>query len=465
MPQAGFVLFADDSTWRIAATGHTDAASATIVDVPVPEGETPAQLAALIVNAASGVGWREGSPALLAVPASWCLAAPIDLHDLPPNDRKAMLFRFEEKLPLAAEAIIADFVVDRERGTALGVCARMERIAPVVETLEAAGFVVQSVTPAVLLAATAAIEPPAGESSAPPAGAIFLCGESPASVSLITIDDAGAPSSWAVAHATLADLKLQFDVSACFADPPPPVIAMDVDAGLLADFTEVTGQPVEVRDEPMITAAVRQALAVLAGTSRPVIEFRRGPLAIHDRLRRHRKSLDALLAAAVALLLALTLVFFVRAARYSHRDESLRREMAREFTRQFPGWQVPANIKAVVESEHRKRTSSGSGAAPVEARQSALSAMQAVLSHLPGEGRIAIDHMTFEPASFQLGGRLRSYEQVDALVTAARQGGFDVPPPQTLRNDDGSWTYTLRGTRANRASAMPPQVARGAAAE
>jgi hypothetical protein len=54
---------------------------------------------------------------------------------------------------------------------------------------------------------------------------------------------------------------------------------------------------------------------------------------------------------------------------------------------------------------------------------------------------------------------------VDALASAGRRGGFDVPPPQTRRQDDGSWTFMLRGTRSGNAlsGSAPSAVAKGGA--
>jgi hypothetical protein len=56
--------------------------------------------------------------------------------------------------------------------------------------------------------------------------------------------------------------------------------------------------------------------------------------------------------------------------------------------------------------------------------------------------------MTFEDVGFQMEGRLRSYEDVDSLAAAARKAGLAVDAPQARRDADGSWTFTLHGSRA-----------------
>src|SRR4051794_25060030 len=62
---------------------------------------------------ASALVGRSGD-VVVAIPSAWCLVAHIEAsaaaaaahHD----DHKSMMFRLEEKLPLAAEEIVADFV-------------------------------------------------------------------------------------------------------------------------------------------------------------------------------------------------------------------------------------------------------------------------------------------------------------------------------------------------------------------
>jgi len=441
MAARAFVIFAGQIGWRI---GVASAGDATITDVPVADATSTSQIAAAVAKALATAGYR-GEGALLALPSAWCLAATIATQDLPPSDRKAMLFRLEEKLPLAAEGIVADFIAGADAATALGVCTRVDRLAPLVNALESAGVVVQSIAPAALLAVQAV----ASERDAGPR--IILCGEEAAAPAIDVIQlDAGRVTSWALVPAELPDLKLQLDMMAARSGATPPMTAISLDAAIAADLSESIGQMISVREDSTSIAAARGAAESLNATRRPWVEFRRGPLAARDRLRRHRKPLDALLAAAAVLLLAIGVACFARGERYAHQAESSDAELVQAFRAQFPGWSVPANVKAVIDSEHRKRTAGAGGALPAEARLSALQTMHAVLSRLPADGRYSIEHMTFEDASFEIVGRLGSYEQVDALAAAGRLGGFTVPPPQTRRNDDGSWAFTLRGTRANK---------------
>src|SRR5947209_18703807 len=56
-----------------------------------------------------------GQGVVLGVPSGACLCAPILSDDLPSKDRRrAMLYRLEEKIPLPAEEVVADFIPTSE---------------------------------------------------------------------------------------------------------------------------------------------------------------------------------------------------------------------------------------------------------------------------------------------------------------------------------------------------------------
>src|SRR6185369_3653064 len=141
MPTA-FVIFASDRAWKIASPSAFD-------EIPIDPNAGPAQIAAQIAQQLRQRGYKSQG-ALLALPATWCLCASISTANLPDRDHAAMTFRLEEKLPLAAENITADFIVHED--TALGVCALNEKIQPLVEALEKSGVTLQSISPAAILA-------------------------------------------------------------------------------------------------------------------------------------------------------------------------------------------------------------------------------------------------------------------------------------------------------------------------
>src|SRR5438046_5218327 len=108
MATRGFILFPTDGAWRIGATHSSE--WPRVDELQISTASAPEEVARVIVSALRERGWRAGTPVVLAVPANRCLVASIQTIGLPPRDRKALLYRFEEKLPVAAEEIAADFV-------------------------------------------------------------------------------------------------------------------------------------------------------------------------------------------------------------------------------------------------------------------------------------------------------------------------------------------------------------------
>src|SRR5688572_5117402 len=145
MPKPSFILIPGDSIWRVGNS------AGTLTDLPIPTDVTAPEIAAAVHDELRRQAYP-GDGVLLAIPSHWCLAARIPLAGLPPRDRDAMLYRLEEKLPLAAEAVTADFIPDATNENALGVCIPNDRAAPLVDALEAAGVAIQSISPLALLA-------------------------------------------------------------------------------------------------------------------------------------------------------------------------------------------------------------------------------------------------------------------------------------------------------------------------
>jgi type II secretory pathway component PulL len=426
MSATTFILFPHGPTWQIATVTGGRAA---FHDMLPPEAGTPVQnVAQHLAEEFRRLGYT-GQPVMLALASADCLAAAIDVTGLPRSDRKAMLYRLEEKLPVAAESVVADFALADNQ--ALGVCVREDAVAPLLHSLESFGVAIQSITPAALLAAQQL-----AENGGPQ---VLLIGDAD-QVNVIAIRQ-GVPQSWSLLPARLADLRLHLDLLAMESGEDAPIRAAGLQ-GLSLDALGAQVIPIVPRQAAAIAAA-----AALEGRLAPWIEFRRGALAISDRLRLHRKALDVFLAAAAIFLVCLTLGLLWRAHRYHREAQAADRQTADEFTATFPGWSLPSNVRTVVESEHRKLATRGSGTLPPEVNESALRTLHVILSRLPPEVKFKVEHGIFNDTSIEIEGRVRSFNDVDALASAARQAGLDVPPPQARRDNEGFWTFTLRGSR------------------
>ncbi|MDB5324243.1 MAG: hypothetical protein JWN40_5874 [Phycisphaerales bacterium] len=424
------ILFAGDDSWRIASAGAVD-------ELRIDR-ETSANEIAAAVAAKLRERQYQGEGVLLALPSSWCMAASISTQGLPRHDRAAMRFRLEEKLPLAAEAFTADFIEHDE--SALGVCVANDRVVPIVKALEAAGVVVQSMSPAALLAAQHY-----GWGGA--ATTVLLWREG-ASINLIT--RAGdVPDRWSLASDQLEAVRFELDVLLAELEGSQQAVAIDLDQSpIIEELAAVTGLAITaVQNLTIEQTVIAIAPDVLSGRVKPWVELRRDALSISDPLRVIRRPMNAALTAAAAVCLVLAAVFFYRSVGYDHLAQSYETQLANEFKLEFPNWPVPPNVRATVESERKKLTQTSSSALPAAAQGSALRVLHDVLSRVPPDSSLQMDRMAFNETTAELGGRSKAYDGADVLVAAARGAGLEVPPPQMEKLADGSWRFTIRASK------------------
>jgi hypothetical protein len=224
-----------DAPWRVAI-------DARIADVAAEPGEPIDRFAQLAAESLRRAGYH-GEPVLLAIPSAWCICASIPLDGLPRrSNRAARMFRLEEKLPLAAEDVVADFIDVGDQ--ALGVAARVEQLRPVVDALESNGIAVESIVPAALLVAH--VHAPRGDSS-------IVRIDEDAVTNLITFR-AGTPVAWSVAPA--ADVELHLEIArhlsgaAKVVQPDEPLASTAVRAGRVASEIDPRREPTAQRVAP-----------------------------------------------------------------------------------------------------------------------------------------------------------------------------------------------------------------------
>jgi hypothetical protein len=308
----------------------------------------------------------------------------------------------------------------------------LESVRGAISALEAEGVAVQSVAPAALLAAQDLAR--SGEGG----GHVLSLAEG-SHVNLIAVRD-GIATSWTMAAAAdPRDVSLQLDVILLEFETAPPL-------------RECSSDVVE-------QAARRQARRAFEGREVAWGEMRRGPLAPADRLRSHRKALNAALAAAALLLLAWSAAMLWRAQLYDQKARANEAALTAEFQRAFPGWVVPTNVKTVIESERRKAAAlSQDGAAGGRLSRSALRMLHDVLEHLRADERWSIQRMAFDDGSFEIEGSVRATEGLDRFAADVRRAGLNVAPPESHKGSGGLWNFGLRGAQpAATASARPRQ--------
>lgn len=422
MSARSFILFPAPGAWRLAAT--SDGAPA-FHDVAIPA--QTADPAALVAETLNRVGYR-GEGVMLAIPSRWCLCAPILTSGLPPkHSRTALAYRFEEKLPLPAEEVVADYVAaDAGEETILAVGVQKEVLAPLVEGLERAGVPVERICPASLLAGQYVLT----KADAP--DALLYPGQSAGEIELLILRN-GLPIGWHLLPATPHDLLLHLGFE--LRQKPAILAAIDLSPALRDALKTVDGLTVtQIQAPDLSTAAALGSTPVLAGKMSPWVDLRRDALAARDPLRQVRTPLTAAVAAVVLFLLCASAAMIWRASRYDGMTDHYADAQQAVFRKVFPTGPVPADVRSRLESEERSlRGLSGDSAAPPP-DQNGLLTLRDILTRLPAEStlRYRVLELRLDRQRFTLDGQAASHGDADRIAAALRKDkSLVVEPPRT----------------------------------
>jgi hypothetical protein len=468
MSSKSFILFPGSGPWRVASAG-APSVPVVFTEVPVPPGATDAQAAGAISESLKLAGYRGGDSVLLAVPASWCLCATIKVGGLPARARRqAMLYRMEEKLPLPAEDVVADFIAGADgagAGDALGVCVQTRRLAPVVDALEAAGVDVQSISPASLLAVQGWLGAVADEEQtrhvkSPPADLVLWPGDDVGTLELFAVAD-GRPTAWYVLPDDPKDVALHLGMIAPMRDPThrARLVASGVRPEVLRVLAAAPGIEVleEVAPRPPHVHAASAARAALAGRAEPWVELRRGAMAANGAFRRARAPLTAAAFAAVVFLVTAAGALLWRAGQYAAvagRNEGLQRDL---FRQAFPGRAAPPDVRSrLAREEQGLRALRGPAAGPSSSspaspppQEQGLVALRDLINALPRDRRYRVLEVRLDGRKFSIDGQAKSHGDADAIAAALRaKVPADVDPPRTEQLDETVTTisFNIAGT-------------------
>lgn len=452
-------VFVEDRAWRVACVGEPGVVVRAVVCEDDADLLTRARAAAAEYDQLGGAG-----PVVVALPSHWCLSATIATDALGRGARRrAMAYLLEEHLPLSAEDAVADYAEHRSR--ALGVCAELDRLRPIVEALEQAGLDVAHLCPAALLAGACYADPH------PDADGVLV---SPTDADLATPADLvqldrGVPLRWWWLTDEVA-LAEQLDALGGQAEERPIKLVVNTPSGM-PDAPGCDWVTCETTEPD--AAAASHAAKVLAGDAAAWIDLRRDALAAPGRYQAYQRP-AALLAAAVALLLSCVIgVTAWRAAQYGQQADAFNAAQADAYKQAFPDAQgVPAvGVRNRLLSEQRKleglggRATNGSHARSTNTEPlhptSALTQLHDVLSALPTNQpesmRYQIQALSVQPGKVRIDGRAISSVVPEQLANALRQTGrYDVDPPSPRLLGDASWGYDFEARPIAHTQARSP---------
>jgi hypothetical protein len=421
MSRRSIAIFADADAFRIAPVGR--AREASIVEVPVPPDASPETRCATLGEALKAGGFS-GARALLLLPSTQCLCATIPIADLPMRQRgQAMLYRFEEKLPIAAEEIAADFISGESTALAVGVERRV--LEPLTAAVREAGVRLSAVCPASLLVLQGLIE-----SQRVAAGDEWVCWPAAAGrVELIRLA-ARVPAAWYVTSDDAGDVVMHVraadgsgttqSVTAC--GMPAEFVERLTEAGLTAE----SGEWQDVRQ-----SATDAAAAVLANRWLPCVNFAdSGGAARGGGFAATGAAARIAVAALVVFAASLVAALVVRAARYERLTAGYESQQHEVFRRLFPDAAVPVDVRSRLKSE--ARVAGGGDGSPQPDAVGGLLVLRDLLTNLPGETRFRVSELRLDRGAFTLEGDVPTHGDAEAIAVALRRrDGFEVQSPRT----------------------------------
>ena len=381
------------------------------------------------------LGYR-GRGVALGVASEGLMIAVVDTDNLPRrNRRRAMVYRLEEHLPASAEEIVADFVENHT--TAVAASARVGPLAKIVDALEAAGVIVQVVSPIGALALQSLAEHVGQEEVA--LLAVRLDGR----VELARLQ-AGRPDAWHSLPDDAVALRraVQIEMLRLPASAQPRLTVVGFD-----EPPTLTELEIGTLDVNPLEAAARSAQAALRGEDAPWFDFRRGPVGPADRLRTFRRPLAFCALTAAALMLAMTATFLLRARAYGGLAADLQVRERRVYQDLHPGRPAPPSVRGRLASDARRLRSLRTVTAETPGRPCALDALRDAIARLPADVNLRVLEVQIDPDRIVLEGQSRTHGDAEKLAAALRGGPFDMEPARTERLELKAVAFTLAGTR------------------
>jgi hypothetical protein len=367
----------------------------------------------------------EKGPITLAVPSQWCLCAMIDAKNLPRVRRPAMLFRLEEKLPLAAEEIVGDFIEHGE--AALGVAGQLRPLQPLVSAVDDAGFTIETIAPAALLAGQRYLE----HGNLPACDGLLF--ELHGQFELLQLAD-GIVTGWETL-ADAEDVAIELGVRGMNR-------AVRVACGASVEMRAIPNvEIIPVELPPAEPAAFEMAQALRRGAS-PLVELRRDPLGAADALRGARSAIRAAMLAAIFLVVAVFGAVLWRASEYQRLTVQYEHEQQELFQKTFPGKTLNDELSVATQllrEERRLRALAGGDGADVPARVSSLAVLQRVLTALPADGRCQVSELRLNEDKVWIEAVVPSHADATSVATSlAADKGFAVEAPRTEQLPGGA---------------------------
>jgi hypothetical protein len=440
-PHRSFVIFSPPGGWRI---GVAAGGESRLVPVAT-ESEEPAHVAGALAGSLRSAG-HAGEAVLLALGSGQCLSATVPTAGLPRRGRhQAALYRLEERLPLAAEDLSADFLF--HNGTAMGVCTRADDLRPLAESLAAQRIDVTAACPTAILSFSGARLEPGGATLLEADALAWQIG---ARIEIFRLKNS-TPVAWLDVPAEGDDVALALAAQVIARKAPIRIATVNLNDGLLAELAElpdvtVVGRATLAMDEVALRAAAR----VLRGDEQPPLDLLGGGMGRHA-VRQLRLPLVAMAGAVGLLCVGLILACWIRGARYAAAAARADDRRAAAFRQLFPREPLPVGIesrlRAVQLQLRGANRAEQAGGTDAGGTPDALSSLHDLLSNLPTDARYRINELDLDGGRLSLRGEVSTHGDADAVATALRRARqFTIDDPQTQQLEGSAVRFSISGT-------------------
>lgn len=406
------------------------------IDSPDAEARTT------FVSALEKSGYQ-GQGTTLLLSSEQCLAATFPAHTRGAAGRgEALSFALEEHVPLAAEEMVADFL--HAGPHVVGVGVDRNRIFELVERLQQAGVMIESITPAALLAH--AQLPTSGHSE----HAYLIVWQNQDTIDLLLVASRHV-TRWNTLPAEADCLAIELRQLEHENKLPKLVLACDLNDVLVQSIRKVAPEA-EIQEH----AVSLLALAAIHAEQRHLgevdvgIELAQGQLGACDPLRTLRKSLQAATIALAIFLVVLAICCTWRATRYEALAENITQQKKDLFRQAMPGKRVPRGVLRRLQREHEQLAGLVGQAAGLPTRESALVSMRDALLALPEDMRFRLLEIVVHQDRVTLDSEVRRHGDADRLAGALRNHGFEVQPPHTEQVSSKTVSVRLVAKRTSR---------------
>lgn len=421
-----------DQTYRVIwlATDRGHESAEAICDV-----DDMAMAAAQVVKLLDENGYA-GQRIVLAVPSRICLCAALACDEDATQDYAALAYQLEERLPIPAEAWVADFVP--VNGQLLGCAIPLDRVSALVAALEQVGVPVDYICPDGLLAVQGLILG-GGEV----AGESLYLWQREQSIEAVFLHDNRLATWKVVAHSSSAIRSLLAGLAIPEEEANTRVLfigmSRDREVAVTSPLPHATALDIDL-DWAMATAA----RSLLLGDRVPWVNFRRESLASSDPRRSIRKQLNFLFAGFVILLLSVANACLWRSYRYAAEAQRMEMQAHSVYRQLYPAESVPDNYESVLASalaELREEQRAATYASP---KCSALHTLFDVLQAIPPDTKFTLQQIDVTAATITLQGTVTQIGDANQIAEKLRQLGYQA----TLPSD--AYQFTVQANRKER---------------